>query len=189
MSIVQEAIHSPSDDAETLKRTNVCLALYFQADEDADTKLGIRQAFVSALESFPAWAMHAAFDRWERTGARRPSPGEIAILASREVAPLYAEIKRRQAETEARQAPAPNPVTAEAAARILHSAGFTPRRMDAIRSAPMAATFAEAESRTDAPARPHWSETADPEGPEWAALRASRANNALIRKASGEVPE
>lgn len=160
-----------------MRRANTCLALYYQADDDADTKLAIRQAFVRALDAFPAWAMHAAFDAWERTMQRRPSPGEIVILAERALAPLVRELNfRKPPEPEPPRA-TPSPEEAE---RIIAAAGFTPARMAAVKAAPMATTFSEAERHAAEPKQPHWSEVADPLGPEWAALRASRAKNALI---------
>ena len=186
-STVEAAIHSPSDAAATIRRANQCLALYFQADDDAETRLAVRQAFARALDGLPTWAMLRAFDAWEKSSTRRPSPAEIVILAQRELAPFVAEIKRRQAPPPepARQTP-----TAEEAARIMAQAGFTPGRIAAVRSAPMATTFSEAEDRgtTDRASR-HWTETADPDGAQWAALRAARANNPLMRPRAGRDDE
>lgn len=87
-------------------RADQCLSLYYQPDEDAKAKLAVRQAFVIALEAVPGWAMHKAFDDWIRTGARRPSPAEIRILADRAIEPFTLELKNRAAIA-ARQAEPP----------------------------------------------------------------------------------
>lgn len=55
--------------------------MYFDPDNDQATKADVRAAFAMALNYVPEWAMHIAFDRWEKTGTRRPSPAEIVILA------------------------------------------------------------------------------------------------------------
>lgn len=68
------------------------------------------------------------------------------------------------------------------ALRVMHEFGFTDRALAAIRRHRMAASVQDALDRsaaTDAPA-PHWSDSADPHGPEWAALRAARAKNPLM---------
>ena len=76
--------------------------------------------------------MHKAFDGWERTSTRRPSPAEIVILAERELKPLAEELGRRkadQARADAeRQASAKRRVTPEAMERIMAEAGFRPKQ-------------------------------------------------------------
>jgi hypothetical protein len=182
---LQAAIRSPHDQGATLKRVNACLALYFVPDEDAETKLDVRAEFVRALSAYPQWAVERAFDDWIRTRNRRPSPGEIAILASGHLKPLADELARRQreeADSRARaisaQMEKPSP---EAARRILESAGFTPQRFEAVKAAPMAGSFAEAEERAAAPKKPHWSEVSDPDGFDMQTLRAARAKNEIMR--------
>ena len=177
LSTIRAAIHLPGDDGATLIRANTCLALYFDPDGDEETRLGVRVAFVTALRGIPEWAMHKAFDVWQRSGVRRPSPAEVVILAERQIAALNGEIKRRTPPPPDLPRATPDAATAE---EIMNRAGFTPARMNAVRAAPMAGTFAQAETQARSTARPHWSETADPDGPEWAALRASRAKNRLI---------
>jgi len=177
VSTIREAIHSPSDDGETLRRANVCLALFYDPDTDMETRRDMRSAFVKALHHVPAWAMHKAFDDWERTMQRRPSPGEIVILAERALKPLTAEIKQRTPQPEEPPRVTPSP---EEASQILARAGFTPARIAAVQAAPMATSFAEAEEKHSQPRKKHWAGTADPDGPEWEALRRSRAANALM---------
>ena len=132
LSTVHEAIRSPSDDAQTMLRADQCLALYFQPDEDAKTKLAVRQAFATALETVPQWAMHKAFDEWIRTGTRRPSPAEIRLLADRAIDPFYREAESRRNEQErveaekreAQISPEDMARRREAAARIMAEAGY-----------------------------------------------------------------
>lgn len=176
-------------------RVNAVLGLYFDPDNDLATKAAMREEYVRALAAYPDWAVQRAFDAWVKTGQRRPSPGEIVILAERALKPITDELRRRDAakreeeawkREEQRRIP-----TREEANAITAAAGFTPARMQAIRAAPMALTFAEAEARAEAPPVRHWSETANPDGPEWRALRAARAANPIVkelqaRKAGGQ---
>jgi hypothetical protein len=76
--------------------------------------------------------------------------------------------------------PPPTPVSKEAALEILELAGFTPKRLQDVKAAPMASTFAEAERIADTPAFTHWTERAAPDGPEMAALQALRKANPLM---------
>ncbi|WP_423290086.1 hypothetical protein [Neotabrizicola sp. VNH66] len=124
---------------------------------------------------------------------RRPSPGEIVILAEREIKPIGDELARRrrdhERQEEERAQAAFCRVTPEAAAEICARAGFTPQRIEAMRQAPMAGSFAEAEQRQTETDFRHWTETADPDGPEWQALRASRASNPLVQAALAAKPK
>ena len=76
--------------------------------------------------------MHKAFDWWERSSTRRPSPAEIVILAERELKPLAEELGRRKADearAEAeRQDAAKQRVTPEQRERIMAEAGFRPKQ-------------------------------------------------------------
>lgn len=164
---------------------NVVLGLYFDPDHDPKVRAAVRAEFVRALREFPDWAVQRAFDGWVKTMQRRPTPGEIAILAQREVKPLVEELdyRKRQAEAAAEREAAKEVVSAEAASAILHQAGFTPRRFDAMRAAPMATSFSEAEAATEAPSKPHWSERVAADSPEWRTLRAARDANPLVQAA------
>jgi hypothetical protein len=74
-----------------------------------------------------------------------------------------------------------NIVKREAAAEIMESAGFTVRRMEAVKAAPMARTMDEAEHRATSARVPHWSETATQGDPRWEMLRKSRIASGLIQ--------
>jgi hypothetical protein len=79
----------------------------------------------------------------------------------------------------------PDRVSPEVAARILEQAGWDGSMAALLRRFPMARSREEAqklEARAAAQVR-HWSETADPDGPEWRALRAARDANPLVQAA------
>ena len=169
-------IHGPSDEAYTLDRTRACLRLYFEADMLPEERAAMIEEFGRALRDLPRWTIARAFDGWIKTGKRRPTPAEIRALAEAQVKPLTDEIARRQREA----APPPDhdrqPVDRDAAAEIMARAGFTPARMEAIRHAPMANTWAEAET----PAAPR-RQSMPIDDAYMAAVRAARAANPLIQ--------
>ncbi|AZB63878.1 hypothetical protein EBL87_09065 [Cereibacter sphaeroides] len=177
------AIRSPSDEAFTLDRTRTCLRLFFEPDMLPEDRAAVIDSFGRALASFPRWAVSAAFDAYEKTGTHRPAPAQIVRLAEAELKRITDEVARRERIEEERAAEQRPAVDAGSARAIMDAAGFTPRRIEALRATPMAGTFAEAESRKDAPRAVHWSETADPDSEEWRILRASREANPLIRAA------
>lgn len=172
----------PHDPGETLKRVNSVLALFFVPDEDMETKAGVREEFVRALQAYPDWAVQRAFDSWCRTRVRRPTPGEIVILASNEVKPLADEMARRKRAFEAAEAERAKATAdrcpGDVSARIMAEAGFTPKRMEALRKAPMAGSLAEADAVITRPAAPHWTESASDAALDQ--LRAARDANPII---------
>ncbi|WP_420023750.1 hypothetical protein ACN9JG_06220 [Cereibacter azotoformans] len=148
-----------------------------------EERAAVIDAFGRALAAYPRWAVSAAFDAYEKTGTHRPAPAQIVRLAEAELKRMTDEVSRRKRDEEERAA-APRPtVDAASASAIMEAAGFTPRRIDAVRAMPMAGTFAEAEERVDAPRTLHWSEKAGPDAAEWEALRAARDANPLIQAA------
>lgn len=148
--------------------------------------------FVAALDNLPNWALEIAFDKWARTGARRPTPAEIRLLAERELQPLTDELARRkriedEAAEEARRREV-TPEMAQRAADAMARAGFTADKLAAIRSFPMERSLdvaAERQAELEAP-RPHWTDRADMD-PELRAmhektLAKARAGNTLITR-------
>lgn len=77
-----------------------------------------------------------------------------------------------------------NIVKRETATEIMESVGFTVRRMEAVKAAPMARTMDEAEHRATSARVPHWSETATPDDPRWEILRKSRIASGMIQDAA-----
>ena len=115
--------------AAQVERTQSVLSLYFQPDEDDATRAGVRQQFVAALSAYPDWAVQQAFDQWVRSGIRRPSPGDIGLLARRALQPFTEEIARR--EKHAALSVDRVRVSSEAATEIMQLAGYGPKRMGA----------------------------------------------------------
>ena len=169
-----QAIHLAGDEAYVLERTRICLSCFYEPDMAPEDRAAMMDEFGRALRAFPRWAVSKAYDAWMRTAHRRPSPGEIAILAGRELKAVTDEIALRK-----KLAVAPDPIRekpdANAAAEILARAGWTPQRMDAIRKAhPLVGSMNEAETAQATARVPHWSETASPDDPRFAALRKAR---------------
>lgn len=195
---IQTAIRSQSeaDAGAVLQRANEVLSTpgYFQPEIDPHTRAANLQAYVKALLSLPLWAVMRGFDDWVRTGpARQPTPGDIRSLAEMHIRPITDEIARRRkvadqlAEEEAERQR--KRVTPEAAARIMQEAGFTEGRISAVRRFPLSKSQSEAVQKMrdfEAPGE-HWSDKADPDGPEWAALRASRAASGLLAVKGGDT--
>lgn len=175
------------DPQRLILRISACLSSYFDPDSDPEVRLMVRKQYAQALGIYPSWAVARAFDEWAKTGTRRPSPADLVILTERQIAPFFTELRKREermkAEQEEREAAAKRRVTPEQRDAILREFGMTPDRMQAVKRFPKAATMDEAvamqSEQAEAPSR-HWSDTADPDGPEWAALRAARAKNALM---------
>lgn len=93
---MRTAIRSPHNAGATLKRVNAVLGLYFDPDNDPETRAAVRREFVVALSAYPDWAVQRAFDAWVKTSQRRPTPNEIAILVGRELKPFTDELARRE---------------------------------------------------------------------------------------------
>lgn len=161
------------------------LALFFIPDEDMETKAMVRQEFMIALAAYPDWTVQRAFDAWCRTRPRRPTPGEIVILASNEMKPLADELARRKRAAEEAKAEQARSAAArcpgDVASRLMFEAGFTLKRMSDLRAAPMSRTFEEAEARRDNAPAPHWTETASEAA--LAQLQAARDANPIITEA------
>jgi hypothetical protein len=182
-------IRSPHDAGETLVRINQVLATFFDPNLNDDrTRAGVREEFVRALTGKPQWAVHRAFDDWVRTRTRRPSPAEIVILVNQHLEPISRELANRrkalELQQEDEQARRERRCTKEQAAALMEAAGFTPRRMAAVSSSPMAVSFAEAEEvveeREEAP---HWTETVEADDERLKQLAESRSNNPLVKEA------
>lgn len=185
------AIRSPEDkrqiDAMILDRANTVINLGYVPDWTPKERAAALDEFRKALRRFPQWAVERAFDEWVRTNPRRPSPAEIAILVQRQVRPVTDELARRrkaeqeQAEEE-RSRKASRPSAADAQ-EILNRAGFTPKRVEAIQKSRTPLSL-EAVDDPPEPERPrHWTQDADPEGPEMQELRRARDENPLVKAA------
>ena len=169
-----QATRLPGDEAYVLERTRVCLSCFYEPDMLPEDRAAMMDEFGRALRTFPRWSVSKAFDAWMRTAQRRPSPGEIAILAGRELKAVTDEIALRR-KLEVKPEPPRAKPDAAAAAEILNRAGWTPNRMAAIRNAhPLVGSMNEAETARATARVPHWSETAAPDDPRFTALRKAR---------------
>lgn len=180
------------DPERLMTRIAVCLGAYFDPDIDPSIRAQVRAQYAKALSIFPSWAVARAFDEWARIGTRRPSPADLVILAEREIAPFFAEIRKREqraAEERAeREAAQRRLVTPEAAQAILEEYGMTRDRIDAVKRFPRAKTMDEAVSMqagSETEIVPHWSDTAAPDSVQWRVLREARAKNAIMNGGTG----
>lgn len=171
------------------------LKTYYRNDDDPSVMAGILQEFVLALSGFPDWCVQSAFDTWTRTCFRRPTPGEIVILASRARQPFTEEIARRERiaeqEAEAEAARKRRVIQPEAAQRILEEYGFTAQRIEAFRLRPMSTTFAEAEAPFQGPAPlpvGDWPSALAEDDYRVQALRRARSENEIMRAAGYRPP-
>ena len=185
LSTLQAAILSRIDAGAILKRTHAVLSLYYDPDLDPQTKAELRQEFVVALQTYPGWAIEQAFDRWIATASRRPSPGEIVILATRAMEPILLAVKNKLREQEP-VAPGFQPISDEQKDRanyLLERMGFTAKNAAALKLFPMAKSVADVENKiTEWETRkPHWSETAPPDDPRWEVLRKSRIAAGMMK--------
>lgn len=170
-----------------MERITACLAAYYDPDTEPHVRAMVRGQYATALSPYPTWAVARAFDEWARTGTRRPSPADLVILAERQTAPFFFELRKRKEradeERAEREASLRRRVSPERAQAILEEYGMTEKRLAAVRRFPRAQTMDQAEAMASGeqqePVR-HWSDTAAPDGPEWQALRAARAKNPLM---------
>lgn len=151
---------------------------------DAQDRAEMLDLYARALNSYPRWAVSQAFDRWEKSATRRPSPGDLNVLASQAMKEITDELSRRkriEAEREEPETPQRTDDERAEAARIMNRLGFTPKRMDAVRANPMARNMDEAQAVHEAN-DPHWTEThrATPEAMEQ--LRKARIKSGMIKE-------
>ncbi len=146
--MIQASIRSQASEGDILTRINTVLDLYYRPDRDPAAEARVLEEYVRALRHFPAWAINRACDAWNRTGKRRPTPGELVELIDMELKPWRDELehRRRMAAAQAEdQRPRPDPVSPSRADEIVRAAGFTPERIEALRRRPMAGSMAEAD--------------------------------------------
>lgn len=135
--------------------------------------------WMDALQDFPLDEVRAACRAFiAKNPAKMPNEGHI--LAMIETARIAYLQEKARLSPPLPEPPAPLPISKDAAREILDRAGFTPKRLQDFRAAPMATTFDEAEKIADTPAFTHWSTRAAPDGPEMAALHAIRRANPLM---------
>lgn len=155
------------------------LQQYWSTDDLPEVFEKLVKDWMDVLEPFPQEAIEHACVSYLQAQSRKPVPADIRNRAA-------AWVEQRKPKQVALPPPPPPPrkvVDAETAARIMHEAGFTPEKANLVRRFPNAPTYAAAEAMSHIPKRPHWTETADPDGPEMKALRAARDANPIIQAA------
>lgn len=180
-----QAIRSPGDEGWVIDRARICLKLFYDPDMSIDDRAEMMDKFGRALKDLPRWAVSKGFDQWEKTMQRRPSPGDIFILADRECNRIRDELADRSKMAQPTTPPPQprDPATAEMAERMMQAAGFTPRRMEAVQRRPMATSEAELYANARQDRELHWTEKLAPDHPEMVALRAARLKNPAMRAA------
>ena len=161
-------------------RITTLLAHYWRTDDPPELIAEILADWMDVLEPFPGPAIeHACKTYLQSQPSRKPTPADIRNRAA-------AWVDQRKPRAPALPPPPPpkrDVVSAEAAQRILHEKGYTDAKFDLVRRFPTAPSMAEAERMAAAPVSRHWTDTADPDGPEMRALRAARDANPLIQAA------
>lgn len=177
------AIHSPHDAAAVLDRLNSMLVPFYEPD-DADTRTRLRSEFMLAMSRLPTWACLVGMDEAARTCERRPTPAHVVNLAKAAMRPIQDELARRDRIENQRLLDDTGPTWDERqrSLRLMEEIGFTPRRLDAVRAAPMARTIEEAVPEVEVK-RPHWSEGQDPNSPAMRQLQEARNANRLVQDA------
>lgn len=184
-SQLQTAIHSPFDPGATLKRVNAVLRCHYDPTMgDQAAMAAVAEEFCQALAGRPQWAIERAFDNWQRSRSRRPTPGDICAEVGVILAPFTAELARRrklaEAQAEFEEASTRDKPTAEMAQVICDRAGFTPQRVAEVTARPMASP-AELAACADSPDRPtRYADRRDPDD-----VRISRLRNPVMRESMG----
>lgn len=151
-------------------RVMVLLSHFYQAETDPAVVRAQAADWFDTLWDVPQFAVEAACRDYLRSGPRRrPSPGDIRNMAALHLP----KPSRKNADDLAIEGPRPERVSPEAAAAMLAAAGFTPRRMEAVRQSPMALSLETAHQRAEVAGK-HWSDDAPPDDPRWRELLKAR---------------
>lgn len=154
------------------------MGLYYQPDDTPEQRARHIALFVADLSDMSDQAVHWAIREWRRNQDRRPSPAALRQLCMRRRQEAMTASASRMPKAHAAPEPIPSDeqrkVMADRIAEIAAKAGFVRTE---------AGQFAFPERPEDAPKRvPHWSETAAPDDPRWAAVRKARAANELMSR-------
>lgn len=144
--------------------------------------------WLNVLSDLPKDAISQACDGYLRDQPRvRPTPAEIRQRAHGWLKAKGRISAPRLGSDDDKRLALPKPERTqeerEEGQRIMDRAGFTPKRLDAVRRKRMARDEAELYAADNAERPAHWTETAAPDDPRWEALEKARADNPLIREA------
>lgn len=173
---IAAVLHGQCDQGRLIDALRDLLSLYYQPSETTEIRARQIALFVKDLSDMSDATVGWAIDEWRRHQDRRPSPASLRQLC----------MMRRAEATKAaemRREPAPAPYQP---AEI--SAEENARRTEVLERVAKSAGFVQTQhgqwtlpaSEKDKPKRvPHWAETAAPDDPRWAQLRAARAESPL----------
>jgi hypothetical protein len=154
------------------------LSHYYRPDDDPEIMRAQAGDWYVVLKGFPIYAINqACVDYLTDEPRRKPAPGAIVELC-RKIMPKP-RLGVQDDERMALPRPEKSQEERERASRFLAQAGFTPKRIEAIRSRPMARTHDELFAER-ADERLHWTETVAPDSPEMQQLRKARLANPLM---------
>lgn len=154
-----------------------------RADDEFSETLRL-ESYASRLRQYPADVAKSAL--LDRTWKFWPAWEELEKVCEALTSPRKAMLSALQNPQKEPEPQEPR-VTAEKAADILSKAGFTAKRAAAVNRAPMAKSMQEAEEKAESKRVPHWTEGADPDGPEMQRLRKARAENKLMNPSKGDA--
>jgi len=157
----------------------VLLSHYFRPEDDEAVMRAQAGDWIDILKGFPQYAIEKACREYlVEEPRRKPTPGAIVELCRKCMPrPVIGE----SPETLALPKPERTDADRYAAIAIMDKLGFTPKRMELVRKAPLARSIDEAEARAIAGRVSHWSDTATPDDPRWEMLRKSRIAAGMIQ--------
>jgi len=175
-----EAAYGECDQAVLIRSLRDLLSLYYQPDETPQMRARQIALFVKDMADFSDDCAGWAIDEWRRNQDRRPSPASLRQLGMRRKQEAFGAIKSRP-EPMVPHIPYAEPdleERKEVIERINRNLGHVLHRGRYV-----SPTYVADDVQ---PRKPHWSETAAPDDPRWAALRKSRAANALMNPEATE---
>lgn len=169
-----DALGTRCDQPRLAGALRTLLGLYFQPGETPEERARQIATFVADLSDMSEDNVWWAMREWRRTHDRRPSPASLRQLCMVRRMELTRAMARRSPVEE----PAPFQVLTDeerahrkaVVASAAAACGFVKNQHGQWELPPL-------EGR---PRLPHWSKTAAPEDPRWAALRKARAANAIV---------
>lgn len=175
---ISAALRDPVDQAKLAVAIKDLLGLYWVPADSPEDRARQIALFVRDLAKFPDAVVAYAVHDWRTTQDRRPS---IASLHQLCMCRQRALMERAAYLSPPDQAPDPTPSAEQIEQRraligqALAKNGFVKRETGWVSPGVVA-------EEKEQPRKPHWSETAAPDDPKWAALRRARAENPLMNQ-------
>jgi hypothetical protein len=154
------------------------LSHYYRPDDDPEILRAQAADWYAVLKGFPIYAINGAcVDYLASEPRRKPAPGAIVELCRK----LMPKPRLGGQDDERMAIPKPERSIDERARAeaFLERAGFTPKRMEAVRAYPMVRSEEELNEKISKPV-PHWTETVAPDSQDMQQLRKARLANRLM---------